>query len=271
MVFFCINALCHSATIYTFQSSCPCVAQEAECWAGGDVCSRRVPRIMQRIVRAARRTSCRSRATVGLTWCRERRVITALHAFYADWKHQRATTRAFEHREAPDTPTMIQVLRNGTDRYISQYSFHKRLKLRVAPTVLQCVSGDTGADFPGCPPTNYQTLYLCGYSKVCKNPPDDATFELAVHNLLHGYAVVGVTDKLATLADHLSKRFPGWFHNMQHFAQTGGPAKVTNPSKRQGVSAHEWGLIADANKCVILMLRYCILCAFVWPSGFPLP
>lgn len=66
---------------------------------------------MQRIVRAARRASFRFRATVGLAWCRNRRVITALHAFYADWKGRDTTARRLERREeGTDVPTMIQVL-----------------------------------------------------------------------------------------------------------------------------------------------------------------
>lgn len=134
-------------------------------------------------------------------------------------------------------------------RYVSQYFFLRGLGLATPPEgIVGCIK--RGGDFLGCPPFNYQTSYLCGYSERCRrNPVDKKTFERAVRILIEEYAVVGVTDSLPSFAAQVAARLPLVFDApavWQWISKYSSRRFNAEPS-REKITPEAWRAVADAN------------------------
>lgn len=110
-------------------------------------------------------------------------------------------------------PIYINLLREPGARWVSQYEFWKtlpdigRLTREHAVTLDVCLTRKGIA----CPPLNYQTSYFCGHEPDCHDPPDDASFLVAVRHMVQNYAAIGVLEELGAFERQLMHMFPQWF------------------------------------------------------------
>eukprot|EP00039_Didymoeca_costata_P007903 m.105187 g.105187 ORF g.105187 m.105187 type:complete len:354 (-) comp13867_c0_seq7:1758-2819(-) len=232
---------------------------DLECWSSAQQCSAQEGNIAERIWKSARLAShlprgCADPVIKGQNDCSEQKenvphsgwgpgsVITSLHSFLVNWAEHQQADKDFA------TPALIQVLRNGSDRYVSQYFFHKAMGLAVPDKIEHCIFD--GEKYAGCPPLNYQTKYLCGYSAECDNEVNDRVFLRAAHNLVTQYAVVGVIDHMGPFVEQLAAVFPSIFDREEAhiFAAESVGVKHNAESEREAISASAWRAVQEGNR-----------------------
>lgn len=127
------------------------------------------------------------------------------HVFFVDFE-----------RYGEPQPTYINMLRDPVDRYVSQYTFWRQLG-DIGPPIReknidleQCLVPGAHQKF-GCPPPNYQTMYLCGHGPPCTDPPNEASFQRAMLNLVHRYAAVGILERWDESTAVFNSMFPTYF------------------------------------------------------------
>ena len=76
---------------------------------------------------------------------------------------------------------------------------------------------------------NYMTAYLCGNDGDCTMPPTEASFKLAMHNLLHNFDLMGIVEDMGRTGSLLVKMFPQLFKSNNIAARKGNSNPHTDP------------------------------------------
>ena len=123
-------------------------------------------------------------------------------------------------RNGFEQPDYINMMREPSARYISQYYFWRGLKTpfgddvrNMKKTVEDCLLLSRFSSVYGCPRLNYQTSYFCGHDPICDEYPlSYAAYLLARENLVNYYAHVGILEYFQSTTSLLMSIYPTYFN-----------------------------------------------------------
>ena len=165
-------------------------------------------------------------------------LLSALNATHAPWVFDRHLHFVdFTAHGMPFAPLYINIVRKPLDRFISDYYFIRFGHPQPMPSQTRRMT------FDQCVLSNHSEClgkqafeiipYFCGQSDVCLTPSRQA-LELAKHNVIKHFSVVGLQDNLLHTFALLEQTSPDLFGNLTRFAHrfiqhSGGE---TNKAKR---------------------------------------